>query len=345
MLKMMAAALAATLALGSVATAADITGAGATFPQPIYNKWAETYKAKTNNQINYQGIGSGAGIKQIEANTVDFGASDKPLSAADLAKAGLVQFPMVIGGVVPVVNLPGYKPGQLKLSGPMLAQIYLGKVNRWDDPRLQKDNPGVRLPRLPITVVHRSDGSGTTFLFTTYLAGVDGAWKAGPGANDSVNWPSGQQGGKGNDGVAAFVHRTVGSIGYVEYFFAKKSALTYMAMQNRAGHWIEPTAPAFAAAAASADWRKAPGFDLLLLDQPAPAAWPITGATFILMHAKQANPTTGKAALAFFDWAYKTGDTQAAQLDFVPLPAALKDMVRKLAWTHIDGPDGKPTYP
>ena len=344
MLKTVAAGLAAALALTSAATAADISGAGATFPAPIYNKWAETYKAQTKNQLNYQAIGSGGGIKQIEASTVDFGASDKPLATPDLVKNGLVQFPTVIGGVVPVVNLPGFRPGQLRLTGNVLAEIYLGEIKRWNDPRLQSQNPGTRLPNLPITVVHRSDGSGTTFLFTTYLAMADAKWKSGPGANDAVNWPTGQ-GGKGNDGVAAFVRQTVGSIGYVEYFYAKQSHLTYLAMQNHSGHWVEPTAPAFAAAAAGADWNKAPGFYLLLLDQPAPAAWPITGATFILMHTRQNNPESGKAVRSFFDWAYKNGDAEASQLDYVPLPAPVKALVRKLAWPKIGAANGKPVYP
>ncbi|HEY1926521.1 MAG TPA: phosphate ABC transporter substrate-binding protein PstS [Caulobacteraceae bacterium] len=344
MIKTIAAGLAAALALTSAASAAAISGAGATFPAPIYNKWAETYKAKTGNQLNYQAIGSGGGIKQIEANTVDFGASDKPLQPADLEKNGLVQFPTVIGGVVPVVNLPGFRPGQIRITGNVLAEIYLGEIKRWNDPRLQSLNPGTRLPNLPITVVHRSDGSGTTFLYTTYLSMVDPKWKSGPGANDAVNWPVGQ-GGKGNDGVAAFVRQTVGSVGYVEYFYAKQSKLTYLGMQNRAGRWIEPTASGFAAAAAGADWSKAPGFYLLLLDQPAPAAWPITGATFILMHTKQNNPESGKQVLAFYDWAYKNGDAEASQLDYVPLPVSVKALVRKLVWTKIDASNGKPVYP
>jgi phosphate transport system substrate-binding protein len=343
MLKKLAVGLAAALALAGIASAANISGAGATFPAPIYNKWAETYKAKTNNQLNYQAIGSGGGIKQIIANTVDFGASDKPLNVDALQHDQLVQFPTVIGGVVPVVNLPGAKPGQLRISGNLLAEIYLGEIKRWNDPRLQAENPSTRLPNLPITVVHRSDGSGTTFLFTTYLSMVDPKWKAGPGANDAVNWPVGQ-GGKGNDGVAAFVRQTVGSVGYVEYFYAKQSHLTYLAMQNKSGHWIEPTAGAFAAAAAGADWAKAPGFYLLLLDQPAAGAWPITGATFILMHTHQTNVENANAVLAFYDWAYKNGDAMASQLDYVPLPETVKGLVRRLVWPKIDGPNGKPVY-
>jgi phosphate transport system substrate-binding protein len=344
MLKLFAAGVAAAMALAGVATAENISGAGATFPAPIYNKWAETYKAKTNNQLNYQAIGSGGGIKQIIANTVDFGASDKPLTLEALQHDQLLQFPTVIGGVVPVINLPGSRPGQVRLSGFLLAEIYLGEIKRWNDPQLQKANPGTRLPNLPITVVHRSDGSGTTFLYTTYLSMVDPKWKAGPGASDAVNWPVGQ-GGKGNDGVAAFVRQTVGSIGYVEYFYAKQSNLTYVAMQNKAGQWTEPTAGAFAAAAAGADWNKAPGLYLLLLDQPAAKAWPITGATFILMHTHQTNVGAAHGVLAFFDWAYKNGDAEAAQLDYVPLPESLKGLVRKTVWPKIDGPNGKPVYP
>jgi phosphate transport system substrate-binding protein len=344
MFRIIAAGIAAAVALAGVASAENISGAGATFPAPIYNKWAETYKAKTNNQLNYQAIGSGGGIKQIIANTVDFGASDKPLTPDALEHDQLVQFPAVIGGVVPVVNLPGARPGQLRISGMLLGEIYLGEIKRWNDPRLQAENPAMRLPNLPITVVHRSDGSGTTFLYTTYLSMVDPKWKAGPGASDAVNWPVGQ-GGKGNDGVAAFVRQTVGSIGYVEYFYAKQSHLTYMAMQNKSGHFIEPTAQAFAAAAAGADWTKAPGMYLLLLDQPSPAAWPITGATFILMHTHQTNVAAAHGVIAFYDWAYKNGDAEAAQLDYVPLPASLKALVRRMVWPKIDGPNGKPVYP
>ncbi|MFI4933131.1 MAG: phosphate ABC transporter substrate-binding protein PstS [Caulobacterales bacterium] len=325
----------------TVAMAADITGAGATFPKPIYLKWADTYKA-TGNQVNYQGIGSGAGIKQIEASTVDFGASDKPLTPADLEANGLVQFPTVIGGVVPVVNLPGVAPGALKLTGPVLCDIYRGMIVFWDDPHITALNPGLKLPHEKITVVHRADGSGTSFLFTSYLSGQGAAWKSSVGAGESVNWPVGV-GGKGNDGVSAATAATVGAIGYVEYWFAVQNHLTYAIMKNKAGHWVNPTAPAFAAAAAGANWNAAPGFFLLLLDQPAPTAWPISGATFILMHKKQTNAQTGHEVLAFFDWAYKNGDAQAASLDFVPLPASVKALIRK-SWSGIQGPDGKPVY-
>jgi phosphate transport system substrate-binding protein len=343
MLKIIAGAIAgiAAAALCTATFAGNITGAGATFPKPIYLKWADTYKA-TGNQVNYQGIGSGAGIKQIEASTVDFGASDKPLTPDDLAANGLVQFPTVIGGVVPIVNLPGIAPGQLKLTGPVLSDVYRGVIVLWDDPHIVAMNPGVKLPHTKITVVHRADGSGTSFLFTSYLSGQGAAWKASVGAGESVNWPTGV-GGKGNDGVSAAVAATVGSIGYVEYWYTVQNHLTYAILKNKAGHWITPTAAAFAAAAAGAKWSAAPGFYLLLLDQPAAAAWPISGATFILMHKKQTSAAAGHDVLAFFDWAYKNGDADASKLDFVPLPAAVKGLIRA-SWTSIQGPDGKPVY-
>jgi phosphate transport system substrate-binding protein len=346
MFKTFAIALAATAAascLGAQAMAADISGAGATFPAPIYAKWAETYKAQTKNGLNYQAIGSGGGIKQIEAKTVDFGATDKPLKLADLDAAGLMQFPTVMGGVVPVMNLPGIMPGQVKLTGPVLAGIFIGDIKTWGDPRIASLNPGVKLPNLPITVVHRSDGSGTSFVFTTYLANQSPAWAQRVGGNDSVEWPTGL-GGKGNDGVAAFVKQTIGSIGYVEYAFAKQNKLTYAQMKNKAGAFVAPTAAAFTSAAAGADWTKAPGNYLLLLDQPGAGSWPITAATFILVYKKQDKPENGKEVLSFFDWAYKNGDAAAEQLDYVPLPAAVKTLMRKEWAAEIKGPDGKPLY-
>ncbi|MDB5445881.1 MAG: phosphate transporter, periplasmic phosphate-binding protein [Phenylobacterium sp.] len=345
MLKTLGAALGAALiaAAGSCAQAATISGAGATFPAPVYAKWAEAYKAQTGNALNYQAIGSGGGIKQINASTVDFGASDKPLKPDDLAAGGLVMFPTVVGGVVPVVNLPGISPGQIKLTGTQLADIYRGVIKKWNDPLLAKTNAGVPLPNLPITVVHRSDGSGTTFLFTSYLAMKAAHWASQVGGNDSVQWPTGL-GGKGNDGVAAFVRQTPGSIGYVEYAYAKQNNLTYTLMQNKAGKFVSPTAENFAAAAAGAKWSSAPGFYLLLLDQPAANAWPITGATFILVHAKQSDPEKGREVLKFFDWAYKNGDAAANALDYVPFPASVKDLVRTKAWSKVVGPDGKPVY-
>jgi phosphate transport system substrate-binding protein len=333
--------LSVVLAAGA-AQAATITGAGATFPAPVYAKWAEEYKAKTGTALNYQAIGSGGGIKQIQASTVDFGASDKPLKPADLDASGLVMFPTVVGGVVPVMNLSGMKPGQIKLTGAQLADIYRGVIKRWDDPLLVKTNPGVKLPALPITVVHRSDGSGTSFLFTSYLSMKAPHWASEVGANDAVNWPTGL-GGKGNDGVAAFVKQTPGSIGYVEYAYAKQNNLTYALMENKDGKFVAPTAANFKAAAAGAKWNEAPGFYLLLLDQPGATSWPITGATFILMHAKQKDAATAKEVLTFFDWDYKNGDAAADQLDYVTLPASVKDLIRK-SWSKIEGPDGKPVW-
>jgi phosphate transport system substrate-binding protein len=337
-----AVAVLAAAGVNSLASAATLSGAGATFPAPVYAKWAEAYKAQTGTALNYQAIGSGGGKKQIIASTVDFGASDKPLKADELSANGLQQFPTVIGGIVPVVNLPGIAPGGLKLTGKLLSDIFRGVRTKWNDPIIQAYNKGVTLPDLPITVVHRSDGSGTTFLFTSYLSLEAPGWAAGPGANDAVNWPVGI-GGKGNDGVAAFVKQTPGAIGYVEYAYAKQSKMTYAVMQNKSGKWVSPTAPAFAAAAAGAKWDAAPGFYLLLLDQPGAASWPITGATFILLHSKQANAGTGKEVLSFFDWAYKNGNPAAESLDYVPLPDSVKALVRK-SWLKVVGPDGKPVY-
>ena len=335
-------ALAAAVAFGGGASAASLSGAGATFPAPVYAKWAEAYKAKTGNSLNYQAIGSGGGIKQIIANTVDFGASDKPLKPEALAADGLQQFPTVIGGVVPVMNLPGIKPGQVKITGPILADIYRGVRKNWNDPVIASYNPGVKLPNLPITVVHRSDGSGTTFLFTSYLASQAPHWASGPGVSDSVNWPVGI-GGKGNDGVAAFVKQTPGAIGYVEYAYAKQNHMTYALMRNRSGRWVAPTAQAFSAAAAGAKWTAAPGYYLLLLNQPGAGAWPITGATFILMHTRQVNAAAGREVLSFFDWDYKNGNAAAEALDYVPLPDTVKALVRK-SWLKIVGSDGRPVY-
>jgi phosphate transport system substrate-binding protein len=319
----------------------QVSGAGATFPAPLYAKWAEAQKAETGLALNYQAIGSGGGVKQIEAHTVAFGASDKPLKPEELDKAGLAQFPTVIGGVTPVVNVPGVAPGQLKLTGPLLADIFLGKVTRWNDPVLAAANPGLKLPNLPITVVHRSDGSGTSFLFTSYLAAVAPQW-AKVGASDSVAWPTGL-GGKGNDGVAAYVKQTAGAIGYVEYAYAKQNGMAYADLQNASGAYVAPTAETFAAAASGADWSKASGFYMLLVNQPGPTAWPITGATFILMHRQQTDPATGRAVLSFFDWAYSKGDQAASDLAYVPLPADLKARVRA-SWAAVVGPDGKPVY-
>ena len=300
------------------------------------------YKASTGTGLNYQAIGSGGGIKQIKAKTVDFGASDKPLKPDELSAAGLYQFPTVVGGVVPVMNLPGIAPGQIKLSGALLGDIFLGKITRWNAPEIAALNKGVPLPNLPITVVHRSDGSGTSFLFTSYLAMKNPAWASQVGASDSVQWPVGL-GGKGNDGVSAFVKQTTGAIGYVEYAYAKQNHSTFAAMQNKSGKFVQPTAAAFGAAAASAPWLRSPGNYILLLDQPSPAAWPITGATFILVYREQSDAAAGASVLKFFDWAYSKGDAQAVSLDYVPLPANVKGLLKK-QWARSVMAGGKPVY-
>ena len=335
-------AFAAVAALSGAAQAADIAGAGATFPAPVYAKWAEAYRAQTGSRLNYQAIGSGGGVRQITAGTVDFGATDKPLKPDDLATNGFAMFPTVIGGVVPVVNLPGMKSNQLRLTGPLVSDIFRGVVKRWNDPLIAKFNPGLALPNLPITVVHRSDGSGTSFVFTTYLSMKAPRWASEVGANDAVKWPTGL-GGKGNDGVAAYVKQTPGSIGYVEYAFAKQNNLTTAQLENKAGKFVSPTAASFSAAAANAKWSAAPGFYLLLLEQPGADAWPITAATFILVRLQQEDAAKGREVLAFFDWAYKSGDAMATQLDYLPIPATVKDLVRK-SWKRIVGPDGKSVY-
>lgn len=342
MFKQFAAAAGALLLSTGAAHAADLSGAGATFPQPVYAKWAEGYKAATGNGLNYQAIGSGGGINQIKAKTVDFGASDKPLKPEDLAAAGLYQFPTVVGGVVPIMNLPGIKPGQIKLSGQLLGDIFMGSIKKWNDPAIAAVNKGVPLPNLPITVVHRSDGSGTSFVFTSYLSMKNPTWSAKVGASDAVQWPTGL-GGKGNDGVSAFVKQTIGSIGYVEYAYAKQTGATFALVQNKQGGFPAPVAASFASAAAGADWTKAPGNYLLLLDQPGANSWPITAATFILVYRNPANPAQTAGVLKFFDWAYTSGDAAAAQLDYVPLPPAVKALVRK-QWTTNVTAGGKPVY-
>jgi len=342
MFKRFAATFGAALLFASAVQAANISGAGATFPAPLYAKWAETYKATTGVGLNYQAIGSGGGIKQIKAKTVDFGASDKPLKPAELAAAGLYQFPTVMGGVVPIVNLPGIKPGQIKLTGALLGDIFMGTIKKWNDPRIAAVNRGVRLLPIPITVVHRSDGSGTSFLFTTYLAMKNPAWAAKVGASDAVAWPAGI-GGKGNDGVSAFVKQTMGSIGYVEYAYAKQNRATHILLQNKAGGFPQPNAPAFSAAAAGAKWQQAPGNYVLLLDQQGAAAWPITGVTFILVYKNQTSAANGASVLKFFDWAYKKGDASAVALDYVPLPAPVKALMRT-QWLANVKAGGKPVY-
>lgn len=307
----------------AMASGGGLSGAGATFPAPLYAKWAEEHRAETGVAINYQAIGSGGGIKQIKAKTVDFGATDKPLSQADLDAAGLFQFPTVIGGIVPIVNLPGVAAGQLKLSGALLADIYAGTVTKWSDPKIAALNAGVNIPNLPITVVHRADGSGTTFLFTTYLSAKSPAWKDKVGASDAVSWPTGQ-GGKGNDGVSAFVRQTPGSIGYVEYAFAKQNNLAHAQLQSKDGStFLNPSAESFAAAAAGADWNTAP----ILIDQDGAGAWPIAGATFILVQKQPTDAAKKAQVLKFFEWAYAKGDASASALAYVPLPAEVKTLV------------------
>jgi phosphate transport system substrate-binding protein len=339
---LLSATFAALLCVGAPAGAAEISGAGATFPYPIYAKWAEAYKEKTGTSMNYQSIGSGGGIKQIEAKTVDFGASDMPLTPDKLDADKLQQFPMVMGGVVPVVNLAGIQPGQLKLDGKTLAGMYLGTITNWNDPAIKALNPDLTLPDKAIATVHRSDGSGTNFIFTHYLSSIDPDFKAKIGENTSVEFPGGL-GGKGNEGVAALASRTDGAIGYVEYAYALQNKMTYAQLKNHDGAFVSPSAATFQAAAANADWTKAPGFYLLLTDQPGKDSWPITGATFILMHHAQDKPDIGREVLNFFDWAYHNGGQLAEQLDYVPMPAAVITQVEE-SWKTIVGPDGKPVW-
>jgi phosphate transport system substrate-binding protein len=335
-------AAAAVIGMSGTAGAADISGAGATFPYPLYAKWAEAYRAKTGIGMNYQSIGSGGGIKQITAKTVDFGASDMPLKPDQLTKDGLVQWPQIMGGVVPVLNLAGIAPGQLKLDGKTLAGIYLHKIAKWNDPAIAQLNPGVKLPDKAIATVHRSDGSGTTFLFTHYLSSVDPEFKDKVGANTSVQFPGGL-GGKGNEGVAALASRTDGAIGYVEYAYAKQTKMSFTQLQNRDGAFVSPDMKSFQAAAANADWSKAAGFHLPLTDQPGKDTWPITGASFILMHQQPAKPDRAKEVLRFFDWAFRDGGPMAEQLDYVPMPQMVVKAVED-SWKQIVGPDGKPVW-
>ena len=331
------------LAAGLVQAETTINGAGATFPYPIYAKWAETYKAKTGVSMNYQSIGSGGGIKQITARTVDFGASDAPLTVEKLNEIGLIQFPMVMGGVVPVINIAGIKPGELKLSGPVLADIYLGKIKEWNDPAITKLNPGVKLPQEKITVVARSDGSGTTFIFTHYLAKLSPEFKEKVGSNTSVSWPAGV-GGKGNEGVASYVQRLKGSIGYVEYAYALQNKMAYAQLQNKAGKFVKPDSETFQAAAAGADWAGTPGFNLMLTDQTGENSWPITGATFILVYRNQEKPEVGKEVLKFFDWAYRHGGKPAEQLDYVPMPTSVVKLVEETWKKEIKDTGGKAVW-
>jgi len=327
----------------SVAQAADITGAGATFPYPIYAKWAEAYKQSTGNGLNYQSIGSGGGIKQIKAKTVDFGASDMPLKADELNAEGLTQFPAIIGGVVPVVNLDGVAAGKMKMTGDVLAGIYMGKITKWNAPEIVAINPGIKLPAEDITVVHRSDGSGTTFLWTDFLSKVNAEFKTAVGSSTAVKWPVGL-GGKGNEGVAANVQRIKNSIGYVEYAYVKKNKMVYTTVKNADGQFAEPDDDSFKAAAANADWSKAPGMFLVLTNQPGKASWPITGASFILMHKSQANPAEAKEVLKFFDWAFKNGGAMAADLDYVALPPALIKQIQDGWKANIKDAAGKSVW-
>jgi len=329
------------IGVASVADAVDITGAGATFPYPVYAKWAEAYKAKTGSGMNYQSIGSGGGIKQIKAKTVDFGASDMPLKPEDLQAAGLMQFPAIIGGVVPVVNIEGVAPGAMKFTGPVLADIYLGKIKKWNEKPIADLNPSVKLPDELITVVRRSDGSGTTFIWTDYLSKVSPEWKQKVGASTAVAWPEGV-GGKGNEGVAAYVQRIKGAIGYVEYAYAKRNKMAHGAVQNKEGHFAQPDDDSFQAAAAYADWKNAPGFYQILTDQPGKTSWPITGASFILMHQKQDKPQTAVEVLKFFDWALKNGQKMAAELDYVPMPDGVVKVIADAWKAQLKDASGKP---
>ena len=333
----------AALALGAVSfavQAVDITGAGATFPFPIYAKWASEYKAASGNAVNYQSIGSGGGVQQITAKTVDFGATDDPMSGAQLEKIGLLQFPAVIGGTVAVVNLEGIKGGQLKLTGTLLADIFLGKIKLWNDPAIQSLNDGVKLPAADIIVVHRSDGSGTTFGWTNYLSKVSPDWKAKVGEGKAVKWPAGQ-GGKGNEGVSAYVKQLKNSIGYVEFAYAKQNGLAWTQLSNKEGKFVQPELKSFAAAATNAKWDSEPGMGVVLTDQPGAESWPVTSATFIVLYKDQVKPEKGKATVAFFDWAFAKGAESAAAMDYVPLPVAVTDQIRA-AWKANLKADGKP---
>jgi phosphate transport system substrate-binding protein len=344
-MRFMSYAVAAGLAMAftvSTAQAADISGAGATFPYPIYAKWADAYKKETGIGLNYQSIGSGGGIKQIKAKTVTFGATDAPLSGEELDKVGLIQFPMVMGGIVPVINLEGIKPGEIVIDGPTLAKIFMGEVTKWDDAALKKLNPDVKLPSSAIAVVHRSDGSGTTYNFTNYLSKVSPEWKDKVGTEKAVEWPVGI-GAKGNEGVANNVANTKGSIGYVEYAYAKQNKLTYADMMNKDGKKVAPEMSAFQAAAAGADWKGTPGFAVILTDQPGAETWPITAATFILMYKDPKNTADSAVALKFFDWAYANGDKMAAELDYIPMPDSVVALVHE-EWKEIKDTAGKPVF-
>lgn len=326
---------AASLAVHAV----DITGAGASFPYPVYAKWADQYQKETGHRINYQSIGSGGGQQQIIAKTVDFGASDDPMKGAALDENQLLQFPAIIGGTVPVVNMAGIKPGELKLTGSLVADIFLGKITRWNDQAIQTLNPQLKLPSAAIIVVHRSDGSGTTFGWTNYLSKVSPAWKEKVGEGKAVKWPTGQ-GGKGNEGVAAYVRQLKNSIGYVEYAYAKQNNLPWAQLQNKAGKFVQPQQSSFAAAAANAEWTSEPGMGVVLTDEPGDESWPVTSASFILMHKQQDDAAKATQVLSFFDWAFKNGSPMARELDYVPMPDSVTDQIREVWKTQIKTKDG-----
>ena len=335
-LKKFAVVAASALTLASTAHAADITGAGATFPYPIYAKWAEAYKKSTNIGLNYQSIGSSGGIRQIRAKTVTFGGTDAPVSGADLDKDGMVQFPAILGGVVPVINLEGFKAGELKVTGEVLADMFMGNIQKWNDPKIAALNPGKKLPDQAITVVHRADGSGTTFIFTDYLNEVSAAWKEKVGKGAAVKWPAATSvGGKGNEGVAANVGRVKGAIGYVEYAYAKKNNIPHLQLRNLSGKFVDPDDTTFAAAAAGADWFSVPGMGISLVNLKGNDSWPITGASFILMYKNPADKAMSQEALKFFDWSFKNGKQMALELDYVPLPDALTKAIADKVWTQI----------
>ncbi len=345
MVKILACLCATLLTVSSVAAQVTINGAGASFPYPLYSQWAHKYNQVTGTKINYQSIGSGGGIAQIKAKTVDFGGTDEPLTPEDLDNSGLIQFPTVMGGVVPIINVEGIKTRELKLDGITLAHIFLGLVNKWDDPAIKKLNPDLKLPSQAITVAHRTDGSGTTFIFTSYLAAVSPEWKNKVGAGKAVKWPAENSiGGKGNEGVAGQVKAVKGAIGYVEYAYALQNKIPYAQLMNRAGKYVAPSIETFQAAAANADWTKAPkGFSLSLIDQPGDNSWPIVGATYILMHKEQPDAAKGKEILKFFDWAFKQGSQMAKDLHYVPMPEKVVKMVED-SWKEVKS-GGKPLWP
>ena len=335
LLKTVAAAALASLAMGS-AFAADFTGAGASFPFPVYSKWGEAYKAATGNAMNYQSIGSSGGIKQIKAKTVAFGASDAPVKGSDLEKDGMVQFPAIVGGTVPVLNLEGFKPGELRVTGPVLADIFLGNITKWNDAKLAALNPGKNLPSTAITVVHRADGSGTTFNFTDYLSSVSKEWADKVGTDKAVKWPAESSvGGKGNEGVAANVNRVKGSVGYVEYAYVKKNNMNFMQLQNADGKYVSPDDKTFAAAAAGVDWFSVPGMGVSMVNAKGAESWPISTASFILMYKQPTDKAQSAEVLKFFDWSFKNGKQMAADLDYVALPDVLTDAIRAKVWSQI----------